>query len=58
MCPWEPQLDYDQLQVALDALTTEQRWPAIVLWPLGGFEMAKAGWVLNDEAKRMLQQAR
>lgn len=54
---WEPHLDYDQLQVALDMLTTEQSWPAIVLWPLGRFEMAKAEWVLNDGAKRMLQQA-
>jgi hypothetical protein len=53
---WEPHLDYDKLQAALDMLTTEQSWPAIVLWPLGGFEMAKVQWVLNDGAKRMLQQ--
>jgi hypothetical protein len=54
---WEPRLHYDQLQAALDALTVEKSWPAVILWPLGRFEIAKANWIYNEGARRLLQQA-
>jgi hypothetical protein len=51
---WEPSLSNDGLQRALDALSRERNWPAVLLWPLGVFEAAKTGWKLNDKAKRMI----
>lgn len=55
---WEPLIDRAQLTRTVQEISVDRGWPALILWPLGSFELANSAWSENADARGLLGNAK